>query len=74
MRNNILIIINSIGELEMPLLSDLTKKISSDYGVLVDNAYSLRGTFIIDKLGKIRHTSINDAPVGRNVEDILRLV
>jgi alkyl hydroperoxide reductase subunit AhpC len=63
-----------LGEIEIPLLSDLTKSISRDYGVLIDDAYSLRGTFIIDKAQLIRHVSINDAPVGRNVDEIYRLV
>ncbi|KAJ3395725.1 Peroxiredoxin TSA1-B, partial [Chytridiales sp. JEL 0842] len=53
-------------------------KISNDYGVLIDhgedNGVSLRGTFIIDPKGVIRHISINDLPVGRSVDEVLRLV
>ncbi len=63
-----------LGDIDIALLSDLTKSIASDYGVLVDNAYALRGTFIIDKNQMIRHASINDAPVGRSVDEVLRLV
>ncbi len=61
--------------MDIPMLSDLTKQISRDYGVLTtDSAYSLRGTFIIDGKGILKHISINDAPVGRNVDEVLRLV
>lgn len=64
-----------LGDMEIPMLSDLTKKISEDYGVLTpDGAIAFRGTFIIDKSGILRHSSINDLPVGRNPEETLRLV
>ena len=64
-----------LGEMDIPMLSDLTKSISSDYGVLTpDGAISFRGTFIIDKSGILRHSSINDLPVGRNPDETLRLV
>ena len=64
-----------LGAMDIPMLSDLTKNISKDYGVLTpDGAISFRGTFIIDKSGILRHTSINDLPVGRSPEETLRLV
>ena len=64
-----------IGEMDIPMLSDLTKTISSDYGVLTpDGAISFRGTFTIDKSGILRHSSVNDLPVGRNPDETLRLV
>ena len=64
-----------LGQMDIPMLSDLTKSISNDYGVLTpDGAISFRGTFIIDKSGILRHSSINDLPVGRNPEETLRLV
>lgn len=64
-----------LGDMQIPMLSDLTKKISDDYGVLTpDGAIAFRGTFIIDKSGILRHSSINDLPVGRNPEETLRLV
>mmetsp|Transcript_24431 Transcript_24431/g.37881 ORF Transcript_24431/g.37881 Transcript_24431/m.37881 type:complete len:222 (-) Transcript_24431:23-688(-) len=64
-----------LGDMQIPMLSDLTKSISKEYGVLTpDGAISFRGTFIIDKNGILRHSAINDLPVGRNVEDIYRLV
>ncbi|KAL4451058.1 hypothetical protein ABPG74_021380 [Tetrahymena malaccensis] len=64
-----------LGEdLQISLLSDLTKNISRDYGVLTEGGIALRGSFIIDDKQVLRHTSVNDLPVGRNVEEYLRLV
>lgn len=64
-----------IGKIEYPLLADLTKKISSDYGVLLDEAgISLRGLFIIDPNQVVRQITINDLPVGRSVDETLRLI
>lgn len=64
-----------LGEMSIPMLSDITKQISKDYGVLTpDDAISFRGTFIIDTSGILRHLSINDLPVGRNPAETLRLV
>ncbi|KAJ3139391.1 hypothetical protein HK100_011666 [Physocladia obscura] len=60
------------------VVSDITKQISSDYGVLIDQGddigLSLRGTFIIDPKQVIRHITINDLGVGRSIEETLRLV
>ncbi|CAI2379677.1 unnamed protein product [Moneuplotes crassus] len=63
-----------LGGLDIPLLSDLTKSISEDYGVLLPGGIALRGTFIIDDKGVLRHSTINDLPVGRNVVETKRLV
>ncbi|XP_055632178.1 peroxiredoxin-2 [Toxorhynchites rutilus septentrionalis] len=63
-----------LGNLEYPLLADLTKQISSDYGVLLDAGISLRGLFIIDPNGIVRQITINDLPVGRSVDETLRLL
>jgi peroxiredoxin 2/4 len=63
-----------IGNIEFPLVSDITKEISRDYGVLVNDAVALRGTFIIDKAGVVRHTTLNDLPIGRNVDETLRVI
>ncbi|XP_069755985.1 thioredoxin-dependent peroxide reductase, mitochondrial [Narcine bancroftii] len=64
-----------LGHMNIPLLSDLTKQISRDYGVLLENpGIALRGLFIIDVNGIIKHMGINDLPVGRSVEETLRLV
>ncbi|XP_035186003.1 thioredoxin-dependent peroxide reductase, mitochondrial [Oxyura jamaicensis] len=64
-----------LGKMNIPVLSDLTKQISRDYGVLLEGpGIALRGLFIIDPNGVIKHLSINDLPVGRSVEETLRLV
>ena len=63
-----------LGKLDYPLVSDLTKEISYKYGVLMDDAISARGLFIIDAEGVIQHVTINNLPVGRNVDETLRLI
>ncbi|XP_051002834.1 thioredoxin-dependent peroxide reductase, mitochondrial [Acomys russatus] len=64
-----------LGHMNIALLSDLTKQIARDYGVLLEGAgVALRGLFIIDPNGVIKHLSVNDLPVGRSVEETLRLV
>lgn len=64
-----------LGRMNIPLLSDITKKISKDYGVLLEDAgVALRGLFIIDEKGILRQSTINDLPVGRSVDETLRLV
>ncbi|XP_029926847.1 thioredoxin-dependent peroxide reductase, mitochondrial [Myripristis murdjan] len=64
-----------LGGIHIPLLADLTKQISRDYGVLLENpGIALRGLFIIDPNGVVKHMSVNDLPVGRSVEETLRLV
>lgn len=63
-----------IDHIQYPLVSDLTKSISQDYGVLTEQGIALRGTFVIDAKGVIRHQSVNDLPIGRNVEEVLRIV
>jgi peroxiredoxin 3 len=64
-----------LGGLKYPLLSDFNKTVARDYGVLVENAgVALRGLFIIDPNGVVRQITINDLPVGRSVDETLRLV
>lgn len=63
-----------LGGLRHPLASDLTKKISMDYGVLLDSGVSLRGLFLIDKAGILRHYLVNDLPLGRSVPECLRMI
>lgn len=58
-----------------PLLSDFNKTISQDYDVLKEDlGASYRGLFLIDKEGIVRHQLVNDLPLGRNVDEALRLV
>ncbi len=63
-----------IGEIQFPLVSDLTKSIARDYDVLFDEAVALRGTFLIDQQGIVRHQLVNDLPLGRNVEEAIRMI
>lgn len=63
-----------IGNIQYPLVADLDKKISRQYGVLLDMGVALRGTFLIDKQGVIRHAVINDLPLGRSIDEALRMV
>jgi peroxiredoxin (alkyl hydroperoxide reductase subunit C) len=63
-----------IGPIQYPLVSDLTKSISRDYSVLLEGGVALRGLFLIDKEGIIRHAVINDLPLGRSVDEALRVL
>ena len=64
-----------LGGLSYPLLSDFDKSISRDYGVLIEDAgIALRGLFLIDPEGVVRQMSVNDLPVGRSVDETLRLL
>jgi peroxiredoxin (alkyl hydroperoxide reductase subunit C) len=63
-----------IGQVKYPLVADLSKKISEEYGVLFAEEVALRGLFLIDKEGIVRHALVNDLPLGRNVDEALRLV
>ncbi|MBK8189645.1 MAG: peroxiredoxin [Vampirovibrionales bacterium] len=65
----------ALGQMKYPLFSDLSHRISRDYGVLVeDKGLSLRGCFIIDPEGVLKSYVVNDLAVGRNVDEIHRLV
>ena len=63
-----------IGQVSFPMVSDITKQISRDYDVLFGGAVALRGSFIIDENQIVRHATINDLPLGRNMDEYLRLV
>jgi peroxiredoxin (alkyl hydroperoxide reductase subunit C) len=63
-----------IGQIDYPLVADLSKKIAEDYGVLFGGEVALRGLFLIDKEGIIRHALVNDLPLGRNVDEALRIL
>ncbi|KAK9833389.1 hypothetical protein WJX81_000920 [Elliptochloris bilobata] len=70
--------VGGVGKLAYPLLSDITKSISQNYGVLIedgeDAGVALRGLFIISPTGVLRQMTVNDLPVGRSVDETLRLV
>jgi len=57
-----------------PVISDIHKSIARDYDVLHEDGVALRATFLIDKAGKVRHQTVNDLPLGRNIDEYLRLI
>ncbi len=63
-----------IGAVKYPLVADLNKQIARDYDVLLDGGVALRGTFLIDKDGIVKHQVVNDLPLGRSVDEALRMV
>jgi len=63
-----------IGRVKYPLVADLSKQISKDYDVLFGESVALRGSFLIDKDGTVRHAVINDLPLGRNIDEMIRMV
>lgn len=69
-----------LGKIDFPLIADIGKRISRDYGVLVENSQdpmfgaALRGLFIVDNTQKIRSVQVNDDAVGRSVDETLRLI
>ncbi|PIF03794.1 MAG: peroxidase [Arcobacter sp.] len=63
-----------IGKIKYPLVADITKNIARDYDVLLNDSVALRGSFLIDADGTIRHAVINDLPLGRNIDEMLRMV
>lgn len=64
-----------LGEIKFPLIADLNKSIARSYDVLLESAgVALRGLFIIDPKGIVRSAMINDLPVGRNVDEALRII
>jgi peroxiredoxin (alkyl hydroperoxide reductase subunit C) len=63
-----------IGEVQFPLVADIKKQISRDYGVLLNDEVALRGLFLIDREGVVRHAVVNDLPLGRSVDEAIRMV
>lgn len=64
-----------VGELAFPLVSDLGKTISEQYGVLEPEAgVALRGLFILDKEGIVQHITINNFSFGRSIDETLRIL
>lgn len=63
-----------IGQIHFPLVADLNKSIARNYDVLLNDSVAFRGTFMIDKAGVVRHQVVNDLPLGRNVDEALRMI
>jgi peroxiredoxin (alkyl hydroperoxide reductase subunit C) len=63
-----------IGELNYPLLSDNLRELSDTLGILNEEGLTYRASYLLDKEGKIRHFVVNDLPLGRSVNEMLRMV
>lgn len=63
-----------LGKINFPMIADLNKNIARSYDVLLEAGIALRGLFLIDPSGNIRHATINDLPVGRSVDETIRVI
>jgi peroxiredoxin 2/4 len=63
-----------IGRIQYPLVADKTKQVSKDFDVLFGESVALRGSFLLDADGTVRHAVINDLPLGRNIDEMIRMV
>jgi peroxiredoxin (alkyl hydroperoxide reductase subunit C) len=63
-----------IGKVQYSMVADLDKSISKNFDVLLDDGIALRGSFLLDADGTIRHAVINDLPLGRNIDEMIRMV
>lgn len=63
-----------IGQVGFPMVADINKQLASQFQLLHPSGVALRGTIIVDKHGIIRHYSVNDLPLGRNIDEIIRLI
>jgi len=63
-----------LGKINFPMIADLNKNIARSYDVLLDAGIALRGLFLIDPSGNIRHATVNDLPVGRSVDETIRVI
>lgn len=63
-----------IGNVQFPIVADINKSISRDFDVLHDESVALRGTFLIDQEGVVQHQVVNNLSLGRNIDELLRMV
>lgn len=63
-----------LGDMKIPIVADFNKTVANQYGVLLPDGVPLRALFIIDPVGNLRQITVNDLPVGRNVDEIIRLI
>jgi peroxiredoxin (alkyl hydroperoxide reductase subunit C) len=63
-----------LGKIDYPMIEDLNKSIAKDYDVLLGDSVALRGLFLIDKEGIVQHQVVNNLPLGRSVDEALRMV
>ena len=63
-----------IGKIQYPLVADISKDITKAYDLYFGPGIALRGSFLIDKGGVVRHQVVNDLPLGRNIDEMLRMI
>jgi peroxiredoxin (alkyl hydroperoxide reductase subunit C) len=63
-----------IGDIKFPMVADVRGKITEDYDVMSDSAVAYRATFLIDQNGKVVHQVVNDLPLGRNIDELIRMI
>jgi peroxiredoxin (alkyl hydroperoxide reductase subunit C) len=63
-----------IGQIKYPLVADISKRVARSYGILFDESVALRGLFLLDREGIIRHALVNDLPLGRSVDEAIRVL
>lgn len=66
--------LGGIGNVQFPIIADINKSISRDFDVLHDESVALRGTFLIDQEGVVQHQVVNNLSLGRNIDELLRMV
>ena len=63
-----------IGPVQFPLVADVKHEITRAYGIEHPDGVALRASFLIDKEGVVQHQVVNNLPLGRNVDEMLRMV
>lgn len=63
-----------IGPVQFPLMADMERKICGELGIVAPGGMTYRASYLLDKTGTVRHMVINDLPLGRSVEEMLRMV
>lgn len=63
-----------LGPVKFPMVADVSKQITREYGILHQEEVALRGTYVIDRDGVVRHQLVNDLPLGRNADETVRMV
>ncbi|MCW8890869.1 MAG: peroxiredoxin [Sedimenticola sp.] len=63
-----------IGNVQYPLVADISKEVTAAYDMTTGPGIALRGSFLIDKEGVVQHQVVNNLPLGRNIDEMLRMV
>ncbi|WP_260292840.1 peroxiredoxin [Sedimenticola hydrogenitrophicus] len=63
-----------IGNVQYPLVADISKEITNAYDLNTGPGIALRGSFLIDREGVVQHQVVNNLPLGRNIDEMLRMV